>query len=467
LGILSLRIPPLFLFGILITAVFLFATLKRPEISLLIILVFTSSILFEDRIPVIPIGFGSLHIPDLLLLWLLGLIVLRWVLDQKFRIERTPLDWPLLIFFSVTLLSTFIAILQSSVEIQDALRRTRILSYYLTFFIVTNLVKERRQLNFLLNGIFFLASIVAAAMVAQFLLGDSVKILPGRVESLITQQTVFEDITRILPPGFSIVMVSFVTILCISVLERFKTLRSLKFLQCCLLGAAILVTFLRSYWAPLIMVIFILAYLFKGFDRRKLIGWGMVVICSATMIWLVASYSQNSRASILLRASIDRLSTLFKSETLQGQDSSVNYRMIESRYAFSSIASHPLIGMGMGFTYRPWDSRIDRPHSNGAGYDFRKHIHNGHLQIMLQSGLLGYSSLTWLSLTFLLRGFKYWRRIASDRMRGVVLGFTLIYLVVLIAALANSTFMQWFWTPVIGIIMGINEVILRKVPENW
>ena len=123
---------------------------------------------------------------------------------------RTPLDRPLLIFYGVTLLSTFIAIFQSSVEVEEARRATRVLSYYLTFFIVTNLVRERRQLNFLLNGLFLLATIVAAAMVAQFLLGDSVQLLPGRVESLDTQGTMFEDVTRILPPGCSIVLVSFV-----------------------------------------------------------------------------------------------------------------------------------------------------------------------------------------------------------------------------------------------------------------
>jgi hypothetical protein len=51
-------------------------------------------------------------------------------------------------------------------------------------------------------------------------------------------------------------------------------------------------------------------------------------------------------------------------------------------------------------------------------------------------------------------------------MRGVVLGFTLVYLAVLIAAVVNSTFTRWYWTPVIGIIMGINEVILRKFRQE-
>jgi hypothetical protein len=51
-------------------------------------------------------------------------------------------------------------------------------------------------------------------------------------------------------------------------------------------------------------------------------------------------------------------------------------------------------------------------------------------------------------------------------LRGVVLGFTLVYLAILIAATVNSTFVQWRWTPVIGIIMGINEVILLKFGQE-
>ena len=464
LGILSLWISPLFVLGTLTATVFLYATRNRPEIGLLGILLLTSSIIFENRLPLIPIGVGSLHISDLLLLSLLGLIVLRRLLEPEFRIVRTPLDWPLLIFYGVTLLSTFIAILQSSVEIRDALRATRVLSYYLTFFIVTNLVRERRQLNFLLNGIFFLATIVAAAMIGQFLLGDSVQLLPGRIESLSTQGVVFEDITRILPPGFSIVLVSFVTILCILVLEKLKPLGLLKFVQCGLLGMALLITFLRSYWAVLIIVIFSLVYLFRGVDRRRLIGWGMVVITSAVMILFVVFNYPNSRASRLLGASMHRLSSL--GGAVQGQDGAFNFRMIENGYALPAIASHPLIGLGMGARYRPWDSRLDHTDPDGSVYDFRKHIHNGHLWILLQSGLLGYLSFMWLSLVFLMRGFRYWRSITNDRMRGVVLGFTLVYLAVLIAAATNSTFMQWRWVPVIGIIMGINEVILRKVEQE-
>jgi O-antigen ligase len=468
IGILATWVSPLWvLLGLVALALGILA-LKRSEFALLGILIATSSIIFEESLPMIPTPIGSFHMADILLLASLGLIIMRRMVDPDFKIVRTPLDWPLLFFYGVTLLSTFFAILESSVEVTDALRATRVLSYYLTFFIVTNLVRERRQLDLLLNGIFFLATIVAAAMVVQFLVGTSLQLLPGKVVNLDTRGVVFQDVTRIIPPGWSIVVVSFVTILCIWALEKFKPLGSLKLFQLALLGMAILVTFLRSYWAVLILVIFLLVYLFRGVDRRRLIGLGLLAISSAAMILLVLYFSDpNSRASKLVDASLNRLGTLGKSGTFGSQDDSLKWRMIENGYAISTIASHPLIGLGMGARYRPWDFFIEGQQDPRRPYfDFRKFIHNSHLWILLQSGLLGYLSLMWLSLAFLMRGFRYWRSIANDRMRGVMLGFTLIYLAVLIAALVNSTFMQWGWTPVIGIIMAINEVILRKVGQK-
>jgi O-antigen ligase len=465
-GIACLKFSVLLVFGMLTAALFTYATLKRPEIALVGILIATSSIVFEDQLPKASIGGGTLHIPDLLLLGLLGLMAFRWLVKPEFKIVRTPLDRPLLIFYGVTLLSTFIAIFRSSVDVVDAKIAIRVLSYYLTFFIVTNLVRELRQLNFLLNSLFLLATVVAAAMILQFFIGHTVQLLPGRVESLGIKGGIYEEITRIIPPGLSILLVSFCALLCILVLEKNRPRRLFEFLQFGLLGIALLFTFLRSYWAVLIIVLFLLAYIFRGYDRRRLIRGGVVAVFSAALILLVIFIDPSSRAARLASASMDRLDTLGRSGTYQGKDSSLNWRMIENRYALSAIASHPLLGLGMGAKYRPLDFRIDLRDPSLRSFDFRGFIHNGHLRILLQSGLIGYLCLIWLSLGFLIRGFRHWRSITNDRMRGVVLGFTLVYLAILIAALVNSPFMSWYWTSVIGIIMGINEVILMKFRQE-
>lgn len=462
LGVASLWFSPLWVLGALAGGGFILSILKRPEIALLGILIATSSIVFEDRLPLIPIGVGSLHIPDVILLALLGLIILRWLVEPSFKMVRTPLDWPLLSFYSVALLSTFIAIFRSSVAFSIGFREVRVVTYYLTFFIVTNLVREDRQLFLLLRGLFLLATIVAAVMIAQFLLGESVRLMPGRIETLSTQSMSHEGIARILPPGQSLILVAFIATTATLVLDKFRPMNMFRFLQWGLLGLAVLLTFNRSFWVGVSLGLCILAYLIKGQDRQRLVGWALVVMFLVPAILLLVFVAPESRAASLVSASLERLGTLGSGKTLG--ESSLQHRYVEYEYALPQITPPSLIGLGMGARYRPWDPRADwKGPDDSSSFDGRAYIHNGHLWMLLKSGLLGYLCLVWLSFAFLLRGFKYWRRIPNPQMRGIVLGFTLTYLGVLIGAVVNPMFMQWFWTPVIGIMMGINEIVLRKV----
>jgi O-antigen ligase len=174
------------------------------------------------------------------------------------------------------------------------------------------------------------------------------------------------------------------------------------------------------------------------------------------MILLLAVNMPDSQAAKLVTGSFARLSTLWSTNTLG--ESSLQWRFIENEYALTQIISHPLLGIGLGANYRPWDPRIDHPR---MGWDARGFIHNGHLWTLLKTGLLGYVSLMWLSVVFLIRGFRYWRSISNLEMRGIMLGFTLAYMGLLIAAIVNGIFRNWIWTPVIGIMMGFNEVVLR------
>ncbi len=461
LGFAAYWFSPLLVFGVVVLVWFAYAVMKKPEIALLGILVLTSSVIYEDQLPQLSLGV-SLHIPDILLLGLLGIVMLRWLVEYDFKLIRTPLDRSLLVFFIIPVLSTLIAVYQGPVEIHLARRALRVFAYYLTFFAVTNLVREREQLDFLLKGIWILATVVALAMVLQFLLGSSVQILSGRVETLGTQDTLYEGVTRVLPPGWSVVFVSFIVILIMLILDKATSLSWLRFAQVSLLGMALIFTFLRSYWAVLLMVFLLLLYLLRGEYRKKLIRVGGIAVFLIIVALSVISINPDSRPAKLVAASLVRFSTIFEGETFQGEDSSLNWRRVENEYAVPAIKSNLWVGLGFGFSYRPWDPRVDRPDPGGLFYDFRRHIHNGHLWVLLQSGLLGYLSLVWLSAHFLWRGFSNWRSVPDYKLKSVVLGFSLAYLAVFIAAVTNSSFTQWRWTPLLGIMMGINEVVLRQ-----
>ena len=457
IGILSGLFSPLWVLAGIAALAFFFVLIKRPEIALLGILIATSSIIFEDQLPLLSIGIGSLHISDILLLGSLGLIALRRLIEPKFRIVRTPLDWPLLAFLGLALLSTAVAINNSSLNFNLGLREYRVVSYYLTFFVVTNLLREEKQLRFLVRGIFTIATIVAAAMVAQSIIGRSLPFLPGRIETLQTQGVAYADITRILPPGQSIVLVAFITITIVLVFDRTRQINILFLLQWGLLGLAVLVSFTRSFWVQAGLAILILAWVAKGRQWRRLAGLGLVVLLLVTITLLLAFDQPDSRLARLLSASAERLATLGRGETLN--EGSLLWRYIENESALPQILSHPLLGLGLGARYRPYEPRIDIMAWN---WDARRYIHNAHFWIMMKAGLLAYICFLWLSATFLIRSFKRWRFISNPQLKAHVLSFALTYLGVLIGAIVNPIFLQWYWTPLIGLMMGYNEVVIRK-----
>jgi hypothetical protein len=459
LGIAALWLSPLIVLGILAGVLFIYVAFKRPEISLLAILVATSSIVFEDRLPLLSIGIGSFHLPDILLLMFLGSIVLRLLVEPGFKFVHTPLDLPLGAFYGVALASTILALMQSAVPTELALREMRVVSYYLTFFIVTNLVRRKTQLIFLLRGLMLLGILVAGAMVAQFIVGDRVSLFPGRVETLVTQGASYANITRILPPGQSLVMVLVVALVALLAIEHSRPQHIARFLQTALMGVAVLLTFNRNFWVGVALGLVLLVCLVGARERQKLVGWVLVAISLGAVVLVSDLASSESQVNKMFEAAFARLATLASDAT--PQESSLQARYVENSYGLAQIEAHPFLGLGLGARYRPFDSRID-----WGGSDNRAYIHNGHLWILLKTGFVGYACLIWLSVVFVLHGLRSWRRISDTFLRAIVLAFVLSYIGVLVAALVSPIFTQWYWSPVIGIMWGVNETILKAPADG-
>ncbi len=462
LGAVIVGLPALIVLIVLASIPLVFAFFRRPELALLGILVGTSTLIGEESMLRVSIGVGRLYITDFVLLSLLGLIAWRWLLKSDFRINRTPLDWPLIGFFGVALLSTLIGILTSTVELKMAISGIRLVTYYLTFFVVTNLIREDRQVSLLVKGLLLLATMVAAAMALQLILGKSIPILPGRVETLTTQGREYLGITRMLPPGQSLVLVALTSTAASLILWRFRPIRILTLLQCGLLLLAVLLTFTRGFWAGTGLAILLLVLLARGPDRRRVLGWGLAMVTSALVIVLILPAKPDSLGVRLTKAAFDRLESLSYTRTYQGQESTWRWRYFEYEYALPQIASHPVVGLGLGAKYRPFIPGID-----WEGFDGRGYVHNGHLWILLGTGLSGYLFFLWLSVAYLIRGFKSWRIISNPQTKGLVLAMTLAYLAVLIGSIGDPMLMNWSWTPVVGVMMGINEVLIRNaLPEG-
>lgn len=442
-----------------LTAIFLgIAILKRPELMLLAMISLSSTIVAEGKVPVISIGPGRLYITDIFLFGLFGLIILRSLAEPDFKLIHTPLDWPLLAFYGVALLATISRILTSALTVSLAIPEIRIVTYYLTFFVVTNLIREKRQIHLLFQGLLLLGVGVAVAMIIQFFLGSQVQILSGRVETLATEGRKYSDITRIIPPGESLILAGFIAITVILVLDQWKLISILRFLQWALLGVAVILTFNRNFWVGVGLIMLLLVYLVRSADRQRLFKWILVGLCAGALSVLLIATQPQTRATHLMNATLQRLESLVNSQTYEdNQFSTLRWRDFEYHYAWPQIIAHPILGLGLGARYRPFVPNIDYEKFDGRGF-----THNAHLWVLLKTGIVGYLCLIWLSLTFLQRAFKYWRYIPDRVLQGMVLGFMLTYLGVALGSLVDPMLMEWFWTPVIGIMMGVNEVIFMQ-----
>jgi hypothetical protein len=154
---------------------------------------------------------------------------------------------------------------------------------------------------------------------------------------------------------------------------------------------------------------------------------------------------------------VARLTTVISGDAIA--ERSLQFRAIENQYALPRLSPPPLLGLGLSAHYRPF-TQLDSEVYDGRGY-----IHNGHLWILLKSGLLAYMALLTLSFRFLRRGFKHWRHVPDAKDRASVLGFSLTYLAVLVGSMTSPMLMEWFWIPIIGLMMGLNEGAIRSIPS--
>ena len=464
LGIVSIRFSSLYTLGLVLGIVLAAICAVRPELVLLALLVFTSTIIGSRQIPSFSIGFGTLYITDLLIIFLFGLIVVRALVEPDFKIVRTPLDWPLLFFVGAWLVSGFAALWQGRMPFNQTLGEARTILSYLTFFCVTNLVRQKQQLVFLRQGLIALGLFVSLAMAAQYLLGLSRVFIAGRVESLARSEGVSSiDATRIIPPGQSIIVVAFMVLVVALILGTQK--RGLvdvwRFLLCGLLGLAILLTFYRASWIAIGLTLMFMVLQVWRHNRQRLLELGLAAIFSVTLIFLVFQFVSNSQMSKLSLAFTQRLGTLFESETYQDPNRSLRWRDIEYSLAVPEFLSHPIMGLGPGAYYRPYIPGRDYEGNVNRGW-----VHNAHLWILLKAGLLGYIGMLWFSAIFLERGFKFWQRGPDAETRGMMLAFTVTYVGVLIVSVVEPYIVIEYWTPVIGIMMGMNEVSLKLAAQD-
>ncbi|MGA7828365.1 MAG: O-antigen ligase family protein [Geobacteraceae bacterium] len=428
----------------------LVVTYTRPEIGILSIVVLVSSIVFEESLGLIPIGIGSLHISDVMLLYLLFIMFRNHFSDDGSPFIRTPLDKWLLFFMATVLISAILSIVHYGVGFNDVMRQARHLAYYLLFFMVTNLVYTKEKIIFVIRAMFTIAVIVAITMILQAIVGESVQLMPGRVETARIFGRAY-DATRILPPGQTLVFVMFITSFCFLALQkRVSLLLSGYFYILPILSIGILLTYNRNFWVATFLCIGILLVSIPFENNKKLIA-AIVILTMISGMGILIFDKRGSKFNDTVLSISDRFTSLFTGEELI-KSRSLEIRRLENKYALVQIKKHPLLGIGLGNTYRPPFWKTDT---------LTYYMENGYYWMATDMGIPALLFFMMFYLRFLFRSFKYWKTISDDFLRSALLGFMLSGIGTIPIVVISPVFMQWFSVVVIALCAGLSENIIR------
>ena len=448
LGLLCVWLPWYFLIIGLGAIVYVIVVWLWPEFALLGLLLLFATVFDERSLPSISFGVGHILISDFLLFIPLAIILLRTWVEPGFSFIHTPLDLPLLAFYGVAMFSTISAIVHGTVTFNQSLSDVRVVNLYLTFFIVTNLIRNEKHLRRLLNGVFVLSVFVALMMIVQYFLGDITKILPGRVEAYFTGDTGISGVTRILPPGQSLVLVAFVVFPILLIFDRSPYKFIIRFLLMLVTGLAVIITFNRNFWVAIAVALFFAALLASIPEKIRFVNMAIGVAVIAIIILVPVLSFAGSQTQAFTDAFVSRFSTLLNPNTIS--EGSLQYRVVETEYALPQIVAHPLIGLGLGAIYRTRDSRID---FGVLASDTFGYIHDGHLWMILKTGLVGYLFFVWFLLLFLIRSLRHWRQITDPFQRAIMLSFACV----LNWRITCNYFQPDFLTELLDSIIGNND----------
>jgi len=459
LGTVSLVLSPIWTMVGIIGIVVVMVAIKWPELSILAVIAALCTVLPEAQMPVVNVGPGRLYMTEPIVIGLFAVVIIRWLVERDFRLVRTPTDLPLLVFYIWAIGTTLIAIINQNVDPASYIPEIRIVSYYLLFFLVTNLIRKKGQVETLINGFFFLGSVVAVAMIYQYIMGTSVAFLSGRVEVLETAGTVSSGVTRITDTaGEGIITLAFILKSVLLMTKSIKVQRFPTLVQWILFGVAMVMSFNRTYWVISALIIVVTAIIVRGEMRKRLVKWVMIFVYLLPLAAIPLLVMPDTRAGGLVGAAIQRVGSVLSLESYEegSTTSTVRWRDFEYTYGFQRIQEHPAEGLGLGAEYRPLVFGIDDEWFDGRGY-----THNAHLWLAVKTGLVGFLFFMWLMVLAIVRGFDRWRKVKDGHLSSIVLGITLAFAGFIIASFLHPIYMTLYWSPLLGMMFGVNEVIYR------
>jgi len=319
-------------------------------------------------LPVISLGGFSLHAGDFLLFIGFGKLYLRWINGEEFR-WGGGLGFAIVAFYVYLLLEVILGHFYYDVQLNILLRVLRIMSFYLLFLFLINMVHDQDKLQKVFLSIEILSVLACVGVLLNAFAGINIQVLANSTGSLSSLGYTTKGITRSFPGSMALVSLTLFYELVKMCIDRTRlTLWSWIVLLMCIIVTGL--SFYRSLWVShgiCLMIIFV----FLTHSQKVQFLKKSVAILTVLCFLFFGAGLVNEKARGYQKALAERIGTLATGSKLL-YSKSLSIRLTENKYAFGKLKENPLFGNGMGNAYRP---------VNYYTTDNKSWIHNGYLAL--------------------------------------------------------------------------------------
>jgi len=382
------------------------------EIGLMSLIVFT------------PLAFGTVQVWSITTVHLITLFMLTfWLIKMtalgNFKLAKTALDLPILLFLGIAVITTLTSIYPyvSKTELY------KIINYVLLYYLVVNNIKDKSQIKRIVILVVIVGTSLAIYGLYNYFNGiekiytlDKKHYLGMVTSTYVNHNHIGGYFELAIPLAIGLMLAKE------RLLRRGKISKSssvifgslLPLAAAVIMIIALVFTYSRGAWIGFLgsmigfgIIIALWLKILKGWSRPK--KWGVFALITLIIISVAIFMPQDIK---------QRATTLLEFKEGEFEDMSIQGRLIVNRNTLEMIKDYPILGSGPG-TFNILYPKYRDPRLR----TFMNATHNDYLQYAEEMGLFGIGSFILLLVLFFKKNLNLIRNLQDKYLQGLTIGF--------------------------------------------
>jgi len=383
--------------------------------------------------------------------FLIAIWLVKIINTEKYSLQKTKLDLPIILFSLALILSLFIS-KTKTVSFQEFII---FLSYILIFFLITNNLDNKANFNSFIHLFFIISLVVSIYTLMQYYGIDPYLSDLHSLTSTIGQKNWISNyLAMIFPGAFSYFL-----------LEQSQK-RILYFLLLSILYTTLMICQSRGIWISIGLTLIFAIYIiikFKLYEifhkNKKWLTLLLITLLLITIIYSTDNPLNKSAITVPQRAMT----------TFDEQDPSINTRFLIWKTTLEMIKERPILGSGIGtfkMNYLVYQAEFLKNNPYYIQYSGKaRDAHNEYLQMWAELGIIGLGIFIGIILMFYSSIINYLKKVNKDNEKDKIIVFGLILGIT--CFLIHSIFTFPLRVPALGVtffaLLGLTVIYIRKI----